>query len=221
MMDFARARRTMVDTQIRANDVTDPRIIEAMMVVPREDFAPPARRALAYIDEDLPVAEAAPGRPARYLIEPMVLAKMLQAADIEPDSAVLDVGPATGYSTAVIARLAGRVAAVEEDEFLADAARAALAGCGNVTLVRGPLAQGAPAAAPFDVILLEGAVEVVPDSLTAQLKDGGRLIAVVGTGRAAKCLIHTRRGGEVSARPAFDAAIPPLPGFSAPRGFVF
>lgn len=220
-MDFARARRTMVDTQIRVNDVTDARIIEALLAVPREDFVPEARRTLAYLDDDLPVVEAAAGRPARYLVEPMILAKMLQTAAIEPEASVLDIGAASGYSTAVLARLAGSVTAVEEDEGLAASARAALASSQNVTLVQGPLAAGAPAHQPFDVILVEGAVEVVPDALLAQLKDGGRLVAVVGTGRAAKCLVHTNRGGEISARPVFDAAIPPLPGFAAHRGFVF
>ncbi|MBN8937839.1 MAG: protein-L-isoaspartate O-methyltransferase [Rhizobiales bacterium] len=221
MIDFARARRTMVDTQIRVNDVTDARIIEALLSVPREAFVPEARRELAYIDDDVAVNEAAGGKPARYLIELMVLAKMVHAAAIGPDAAVLDIGVATGYSSAVLARIAASVVALEEDEALAAAARQSLAGAGNVTVVTGALAGGAPQQGPYDAILLEGAVEVVPEALFSQLKDGGRLVAVVGTGRAAKCLVHTRISSEISARPIFDAAIPPLPGFAAERGFVF
>jgi protein-L-isoaspartate(D-aspartate) O-methyltransferase len=218
MMDFERARRTMVDTQIRVNDVTDAGIIDALMAVPREQFVPEQRRALAYLDDDVPVSE---GAAPRYLVEPMILAKLLQIADIDPAANVLDVGPATGYSSAVLARLAARVTAVEQDPALAAAAKAALAGAGNVTVVEGPLAAGAPAGAPYDVIILQGSVETVPEALLSQLAEAGRLVAVVGRGRAAKCLVHVRRDGEVSVRPGFDAAIPPLPGFAAAPGFVF
>lgn len=221
MIDFAQARRTMVDTQIRVNDVTDGRIVAALMAVPREDFVPAARRDLAYIDDDIAVSEPAAGKPARYLIELMVLAKMLHAAEIRSADKVLDIGVATGYSAAVLAEFAASVVAVEEDEALAAAARAALAGRANVTVEAGPLAAGAAAQGPYDVIMLEGAVEAVPQALLDQLKDGGRLVAVVGTGRAAKCLVHSRIGEEISARAVFDAAIPPLPGFAAARGFVF
>lgn len=219
-MDFARARRTMVDTQIRVNDVTDPAIIDALLAVPREDFVPDSRRVLAYLDDDLPVIEPTHGKPGRYLMEPMVLAKMLQAAGLAPDSRVLHVGAATGYTTAVLARLAAQVTAVEEDASLAAIARDKLAGT-HVTLVEGPHADGASARAPFDVILAEGSVEVIPEVLFTQLAEGGRLVAVVGRGRSAKCVVHTRRNGETSALPVFDAALPPLPGFSAPHGFVF
>lgn len=221
MIDYARARRTMVDTQVRVNDVTDSRIVEALMAVPRETFVPEARRALAYLDDDLPLNEPAPGVPGRYLMEPMVFARMLQAAAIGDGERVLDVGSATGYSAAVLARLAGSVVALEADETLAGAARANLSGLAAVTVSIGPLAEGAAPLGPFDVILLEGAAEQVPQTLLAQLADGGRLVAVVGAGRAAKCLVHEKRGGEVSVRAAFDAAIPSLPGFEAPRGFVF
>lgn len=218
MMDFARARRTMVDTQIRVNDVTDSRIIDALMEVPRENFVPESRRALAYLDDDLPVSE---GRPGRHLLEPMVLAKMLHAAAIKPDDAVLDIGIATGYSAAIIAHLAARVVALEEDATLVAAARSLLAPQANVTVVEGPLVDGASQRGPYDVIVLEGAVDVVPTGLLKQLRQGGRLVAVVGRGRAAKCLVHTLRDEEVSVRPVFDAAIPALPGFEAPRDFVF
>lgn len=221
MMDFARARRTMVDTQIRVNDVTDTGVVDALMAVPREDFVPQARRALAYLDDDLPVLDAGEGRAARYLLEPMVLARMLQAAAIGPQERVLDVGAATGYSSAVVARIAGSVVALEDEAELAAFARERLAPLANVTVEQGALAGGARQAGPFDVILLQGAAEVVPEALIGQLAEGGRLVAIVGRGRAAKCLVHTRLGAEVSVRPVFDAAVPALPGFERPPGFVF
>lgn len=219
MIDFARARRTMVDTQIRVNDVTDARIIDALSVVPRETFVPGSRRELAYLDDDALVSEE--GSAPRYLIEPMVLAKMIQAAAIEPGESVLDVGTATGYSAAVLAEIAAKVVALEEDAALAAAARTNLAGNSNVEVAEGPLASGAAAKGPFDVILLQGSAEVIPGALTDQLAEGGRLVAVVGLGRSAKCLVHTRLGGEISVRQVFDTALPLLPGFAAARGFVF
>lgn len=216
-MDFARARRTMVDTQIRVNDVTDARIVNALMAVPREEFVPDSLKALAYLDDDISLG----GEPARFLIETMVLARMIQSAAVGEGDRVLDVGAATGYSSAVLGRIAGEVVALEQDAALAGAARAGLAGDRNVTVLEGPLTGGAAAKGPFDVILLEGAVEQVPQALLDQLAEGGRLVAIVGRGRAAKCLVHTRIGAEISIRQAFDAAIPTLPGFEAPRGFVF
>lgn len=221
MIDYARARRTMVDTQIRVNDVTDARIVEALMAVPRETFVPEARRALAYLDDDLPLNDPSPGAAARYLMEPMVFARMLQAAAIGESDRVLDVGSATGYPAAVIARLAGSVVALESDEQLAAEARRNLAGLAAVTVASGPLPDGAASLGPFDVILLEGAVETVPQTLIDQLAEGGRLVAVAGSGRAARCQVHEKRGGVVGVRTVFDAAIPPLPGFELPRGFVF
>jgi len=216
-MDFARARRTMVDTQIRVNDVTDARIVNALMAVPREEFVPDPLKALAYLDDDIALG----GEPARFLIETMVLARMIQSAAVGEGDRVLDVGAATGYSSAVLGQIAAEVVALEQDAALAGAARAGLAGDRNVTVLEGPLTGGAAAKGPFDVILLEGAVEQVPQALLDQLAEGGRLVAIVGRGRAAKCLVHTRIGAEISIRQAFDAAIPTLPGFEAPRGFVF
>ncbi|QCK87265.1 protein-L-isoaspartate O-methyltransferase [Phreatobacter aquaticus] len=219
MIDYARARRTMVDTQIRVNDVTDHRIVDALSSVPRETFVPEGRRDLAYIDDDVMVSDGT-GTP-RYILEPMALAKMLQAAAIEPGESVLDVGTATGYSAAVLSQFAARVVALEEDGALAGLARQNLAGLTNVELIEGPLAAGAQAMAPFNVILLQGAVEIVPSALTSQLAEGGRLVAVVGKGRSAKCLVHSRLGSEISVRQVFDAAIPALPGFAATREFIF
>lgn len=221
MIDYARARRTMVDTQIRVNDVTDSRIVDALMAVPREAFVPEARRVLAYLDDDLPLNDPSGGRAGRFLMEPMVFARMLQAAGIGETDRVLDVGSASGYSAAVLARLAGSVVALEEDESLAAEARRLVGTLPGVTVTTGPLADGAASLGPFDAIILQGAAEQVPSVLLDQLADGGRLVAVVGAGRAARCLVHERRAGEISVRAAFDAAIPPLPGFEAPRGFVF
>jgi protein-L-isoaspartate(D-aspartate) O-methyltransferase len=220
MIDFAQARRTMVDGQVRVNDVTDAAVISAMLEVPREKFVPEARASLAYIDEDLCVLEAEGGGIARYLMEPMVLARMLQALEITPDSKVLDVGCATGYSAAVLSRIAGHVIALEEDAKLSGTARKLLR-AKNVEIVSGKVSAGWPAGAPYDAILIGGAVEEIPQSLTAQLKDGGRLAAVIRKDSAARAMLYVRSGDHVSARRLFDAAIPPLPGFEAPKTFVF
>ena len=218
MVDFAQARRTMVDCQVRPSDVTDLRIIAALLDVPRERFVSEARRPIAYLDLDVPVAET--GR--RALLKPMVFARMLQAAAIGEGDRVLDVGCATGYSSAVLAKLAGNVVALEEDPALARTAAENLAAVGAaVAVAGGPLAAGWPAAAPYDAILVEGAVEVVPEAILAQLKDGGRLVAVVGTGPMRKAAIYRQVMGRVSAQPLFDAAAPPLPGFAQPPAFVF
>lgn len=217
MMDYEGARRTMVECQLRTSDVTDARVLDAMTLTPREPFVPPARRVLAYLDADIAVA------PGRFLIEPAILAKMLQAVAPKPQDVVLDIGCATGYSSAVLARLAGGVVALEQDPALAEEAARLLQtdATSSVAVVQGPLEAGWPREAPFDVIMLQGSVETVPAALTAQLRDGGRLVAVEGRGRAARAMLYVRSGDDVSARMAFDAAIPPLPGFEAPKAFVF
>jgi protein-L-isoaspartate(D-aspartate) O-methyltransferase len=221
MIDFAQARRTMVDGQVRVNDVTDAALIAAMLEIPREKFVPEARASLAYIDDDLCVREAAEGKPARYLIEPMVLARLIQALGILASERVLDIGCATGYSAAVLSRLANSVTALEDDGSLRKNAEKALSAYRNVELVGGPLADGWAANAPYDAILLQGAVERVPEALLGQLRDGGRLAAVIRKDSAAKAALFTRAGENVSARRLFDAAVPPLPGFEAPKTFVF
>jgi len=223
MIDFSRLRQSMVDSQIRPNDVTDLRLIAAMLELPREKFVPPARAELAYLDDDLPVRDAGEGRPPRYLVEPMVFARLVQALDLGEGDRVLDIGCATGYSTAVLARLAGSIVGLEEDAELAAAARNNLseAGIRNAEIVVGALNTGAAEKGPFDAILINGAVEVVPEMLFAQLKEGGRLAAVVRTNPPGRATIYVRTAGVVSARPLFDAAVPPLPGFAAPHGFVF
>lgn len=220
MIDFAQARRAMVDGQVRVNDVTDAALIAAMLEVPREQFVPKARADLAYIDDDLCVQEAAEGNPARYLMEPMVLAKMIQGLELTPESKVLDVGCATGYSSMVLSRVAGRVVALEADATLAAFAKKAIS-ASNVEVVSGPAAAGWALGQPYDAILIGGAVEEIPEALAAQLRDGGRLAAVIRKDRAPKVMLFTRTGEHVNARRLFDAAIPPLPGFERPRGFVF
>ena len=219
MLDFAVARRMMVDGQIRTADVTDSRLLAAMLEVPRERFLPERNAALAYLDLDVPASE--PGRPVRRLLKPMVLAKLLQVAAIGESDRVLDVGCATGYASALLARLAGSVVALEEDAALVRHAQQALSGVANVKLVTGPLVVGWPAEAPYDVIVLEGATEVVPQALLRQLKDGGRLVCVLGRGPACKAMLYRAADGEHSGRPVFDAAAPLLPGFAEPPAFVF
>jgi protein-L-isoaspartate(D-aspartate) O-methyltransferase len=223
MTDFAAARRMMVDGQVRTSDVTDSRIIAAMLELPRERFVPEADRALAYLDLDFPLARAPRGAPQRRLLKPMVLAKMVQAAAVGAADQVLDVGCATGYSSALLARLASCVIGLEEDPALAGLAAANLAtlAAGRATLVTGPLPQGWPPRAPYDVIFLNGASEIAPRALFGQLKDQGRLIAVIGRPPATRAMLYRSIGGNVSGWPVFDASAPILPGFAAPAEFVF
>jgi protein-L-isoaspartate(D-aspartate) O-methyltransferase len=223
MLDFAAARRAMVDSQVRTSDVTDLHISAAMLELPRERFVAQSGADLAYADLDVPVAGGKPGEPVRRLLKPMVLAKLVQAAAVKADDHVLDVGCATGYSAALLARLARSVVALEEDPSLAKLAGENLAAVGarNVTVVTGPLTQGWPAAAPYDVIFVDGAVETVPDALCSELKDGGRLVAVVGGAPAGRAMVYRSVRGDVSGWPVFDASAPLLPGFAAPPAFVF
>jgi protein-L-isoaspartate(D-aspartate) O-methyltransferase len=222
MTDFAAARRWMVEGQIRANDVTDLRIITAMLELPRERFVDEEDKAFAYLDGDVPVTRKAGAGAARCLLRPMVLARMVQALAVREADHVLDVGCATGFSSALLARLAAGVVALEQEPGLAEIAKVNLAelGAGKVTVVSGSLPQGWPPRAPYDVILLNGASEVVPRALFPQLKEGGRLAVVIGRspGRA---MLYRSIGGDVSPWPVFDAAAPLLPGFAAPPKFVF
>ena len=217
MTDFAAARRHMVDGQVRTADVTDLRIISAMQEIPRERFVPPASAALAYLDIDLPVGDGG----SRRLIKPMVLAKLIHAADIGSSDRVLDVGCATGYGAAVLSRVAGGVVALEQDAGLAQAARTALAGTANVSVVGGPLTAGWPQGGPYDVIILEGATEIAPQAYLSQLKEGGRVACVLGSGPGAKAMIYYRSGDELGGRPVFDASAALLPGFAKTPVFAF
>ncbi len=217
MFDAAAARRLMVDGQVRTADVTDAALLDAMLSVPREQFLPPALAPLAYLDGDIQIA------PGRALLRPMVLAKLIQAARVTLSDRVLDLGCGTGYSSAVLARLAGTVVALEEDAGLARQARESLvaAGAANVEVALGPLTAGWPAGAPYDVILLNGSAEILPDALGDQLKPGGRVVGVCGHPPAAKATISHVIEGHLVGRPVFDAAARLLPGFVAPPAFVF
>jgi protein-L-isoaspartate(D-aspartate) O-methyltransferase len=221
MSGFSTARQKMVDGQVRPSDVTDLRIIDAMLAVPREAFVPEGQRPLAYLDLDLDVSEGASAK--RFLIKPVVTAKMLQAADIRDTDNVLVAGGATGYTAALAAKLAGRVTATESDPVLAEKARDVLAqlGLGNVTVAVAPAAEGYPANAPYDVIVLHGATEVTPDRLYGQLNEGGRLVGVFATTQPPRAMIVTRSHGDFGYRALFDATVPVLPGLERLPAFVF
>ncbi len=216
MTDFAARRRTMVDTQVRPSDVTKYPIIDAMLAVPRELFVPTGRREAAYIGENLPIG------PSRVILDPRTIAKMLDALDVKDHEVVLDLGAGLGYGAAVLARLAGAVVAVEEDEAMARDTETSLAevGADNVAVVVGPLTEGAPKHGPYDAILVEGAVEVVPEALAAQLRDGGRIACLFLDGALGVCRIGYHAGGRLTWRDAFHAAAPVLPGFDRQAGFV-
>lgn len=215
MTDFAAARRNMVDGQVRTADVTDLRLIAAMLEMPREQFVTPAVAGLAYLDLDVPVGKGSP----RRLIKPMVLAKLIQALDLGSTDRVLDVGCISGYGAAVLARMAGQVVALEQEAELVN--RKALAALPNVTVATAPLSEGYPRGGPYDAILFEGATEMAPQALFGQLKDGGRLACVLGSRPAAKAMLYRRSGEEVGGRPIFDAAAPILPGYAKPPVFAF
>lgn len=221
--DYSEQRLKMVDGQIRTTDVTDPALLEAMLTVPREGFVSASRRGLAYIDEDIQIAAPDGDHGARYLMEPSPFAKLVQLADVNPADFVLDVGCGTGYCSAVLSRLASSVIALESDPALAEFATDALAelGCDNVVVVQGPLREGYASEAPYDVIFVGGSVEEVSQALFNQLKEGGRLVVVVGQGNAGVARVYLKTAGEVSGRSAFNAAIKPLPGFERVRTFEF
>ncbi|SHH23853.1 protein-L-isoaspartate O-methyltransferase family protein [Bradyrhizobium erythrophlei] len=221
MSGFATARQKMVDGQVRPNDVTDVRILDAMLAVPREAFVPPNQRALAYLDLDLDVSEG--GAARRVLIKPQVLAKMLQAAKIKQTDKVLVAGSAAGYAAAVVARLAGQVVATESDPAQVAKANDVLAqlGLANVTFKAAAVADGDPADAPFDVIVLDGATEVTPERLYGQLRNGGRLVGVFATTKPPRAMIVTHSHGDFGNRVLFDASVPVLPGLERLPAFVF
>jgi protein-L-isoaspartate(D-aspartate) O-methyltransferase len=219
MSGFAVARQKMVDGQVRASDVTDIRIIDAMLEVPREAFVPQSQQAMAYLDLDLDVSDA--GATKRFLIKPAVMAKMLQAAEIMDTDNVLVVGCATGYSAAVVAKLAARVTATESEPSLAARAKDALSPFGNVTVQAAGAAEGDSANAPYDVIVLDGATGILPESLYRQLKNGGRLVGVFATTQPPRATIVTRSHDDFGNRALFDAVAPVLPGLERLPAFVF
>lgn len=223
MIDATAARRTMVDNQIRPSDVTDLRVIDAFAAVPRELFVPAALRSLAYIDEHLQVKAGSPTAPARFLMQPAPFAKLVQLAAIELTDRVLVVGAGTGYAAAIAATLGGDVVALEVDADLAEAARANLRtlGLDRATVVVGPLAAGAADRGPFDVILFDGSIEVLPDTFAGQLAEGGRLVCVEGRGLAGKGRLYRRVADELSGRLVFNCAARPLLGFEKTAEFQF
>lgn len=221
--DFSAQRAMMVEGQLRTRDVTSVPLLEAMAEIPREAFVPGRRKSLAYIDEDLEIAAPTDTAPARYLMEPAQFARMVQLAGVKTSDLVLDVGCATGYSSAILCRVGSFAVALESDPALAEMAASTLAelDCVNVTVVTGPLDQGYSAESPYDVIFLGGAVEYVPDTLLDQLSEGGRLVTVIGRGNAARTHLFLKEDGVVSSRAEFNAAVMPLPGFQREKGFVF
>lgn len=221
MADFQLARTKMVENQVRANKVTDERLLKAMRAAPRERFVPAAKRGVAYADEDLPLGEG------RWLMEPMLFARLAQLAEVGPDDLVLDVGAGLGYGAVVLGRLASAVVALEESEALAQAANDAIAGMDaadgdNVVVECGPLVDGWTAQAPYDVIFCEGGVEGRPDSLLEQLAEGGRLVAMQRDGGGVqRGVVYRMRNGLTSMRSVFDGATPTLPGFARAPAFTF
>ena len=217
-MDFDAARTRMVDNQIRTTDVTRHEILRGFLEVPREEFVPAARKPLAYIDEDVPLGHG------RFIMEASPFAKLIQLAAIRPDDVVLDVGCGTGYSSAVLSHLAGSVVSLEQDPELAEAATENLARLDYVTcaVVEGPLNEGYPSEAPFDVIFVQGSVDILPETLLEQLRDGGRLVVVEGQGNAAEAKLYFKDdNGVVGSRFGFNCSIRPLPGFQRKAEFAF
>lgn len=217
MVDFASRRRMMVDTQVRPSDVTRFPVIEAMLAVPREVFVPAERREAAYADTLIDLGEG------RVVLDARTMSKMLQSLDIRPDELVLDIGCGLGYSTALLSRLADFVVAVEEDEARVEEAQQLLSdqGVDNAAVFAAPLTEGAPKSGPYDAIVLQGAVERVPDAITDQLKEGGRIGALFVEGALGAARIGYKIDGAMTWRHAFNAAAPVLPGYEAHRAFAF
>jgi protein-L-isoaspartate(D-aspartate) O-methyltransferase len=214
-MDYRAQRTKMIDSQIRTTDVTSHSILTAFFNVEREKFVAERLKPVAYIDNDLEIG------PGRYMMAPSPLAKLLQLAEIAKTDAVLEIGTGTGYATAIIAQLAGSVVSVESEPALLEIARNNLKDAGNVTLVGGDLAAGHAAKAPYDVIFVNGAVDVLPTALFDQLKEGGRVVAVIGEGLSSGARIFVREQGRQSERFAFNASVRRLPGFEKTAEFAF
>jgi protein-L-isoaspartate(D-aspartate) O-methyltransferase len=217
MLDSAAQRANMVASQLRTNDVSDARIRAAMSVVPRERFVPEAVKLLAYAERCITL------KNSRVMLDARSFGKLLQLATILPGDVVLDLGCGTGYSSAVLSLIAGRVVALEEDSELASIAEQNLRALGsmNAEVVRGPLVQGWPKLAPFDVIVINGGIEVEPTGLVKQLKSGGRLVTIWRDGAAGQARLYVNDEGAVGNRSAFDAQVPVLPGFEKRPSFVF
>jgi protein-L-isoaspartate(D-aspartate) O-methyltransferase len=212
----ASARFNMIEAQIRTSNVTDPRVLAALDAVARERFVPAASRALAYADVPVPVA------PGRFLLDPRSFAKLVQLAEIKAEDKILDVGCATGYSSAVLGRLGGSVVALEQDADLVRIATETLAGAiGRITVTQGALIEGFAGEAPYDVIFVNGAIEQPPETLLSQLAEGGRLVAVLRERAHGRAQLFLKEHGVIGQRPDFDADVPLLAGFKKATGFIF
>lgn len=218
MIDYAAARLNMVEGQLRTNGITDPALLDAYLSVPRERFVPEPLRGVAYVDEDVPLGNG------RYLMEPLVLARLIMLAEVGAEARVLCVGSGMGYDAAIIARLVRSVVALESEPTLAAEARRLVGELGQskASVVEGALEQGHAAGAPYDAILFGGSISAVPDAIARQLGKSGRITAVVRSdGRVPQVTVMTRVGEVLSRRPVFDAATPALPGFASQPAFVF
>lgn len=223
MTDHQRARINMVESQLRPNGVTDPRILQAMAEIPRERFVTASLRPLAYMDRDIAFETASQSSRPRHMLSPLTLGRLIHLAAVAPQDLVLDVGCATGYSCAVLARLAEAVVGVECEAALAEAAGATLTELevDNAAVVTGPLPDGYPEEGPYGVILLNGGVPRVPRALLSQLRNGGRLVTVVGDQNFGQAYLYRNIDGDITALSAFDAGAPALPGFEVEPEFVF
>jgi protein-L-isoaspartate(D-aspartate) O-methyltransferase len=217
MIDYQAARIAMVDGQVRPSDVTLYPIIDAMLRVPREVYVPHELRPLAYVGKHINLESGG------VVLAPRILAKMLESLDIKPDELVLDIGVGLGYSSAVIARLAEAVIALEENPALAGIAETTLSeqSADNAVVHAGALVDGAAEHGPYDVIVVEGGVQVLPDSLLSQLKVGGRIAAIFIDGPSGQCRIGVRTSAGISWDAVFDATAPVLSGFAAKKTFSF
>lgn len=217
MLDFSRERDAMVDSQVHTADVTERRLLKAMRTLPRENFLPKSKAAIAYADCEV---EAAAGR---WMMRPRELAMLIQAAEIDENDLVLNIASGRGYAAAVLSRLAETVVGVESDDKLVERSSMALgdAGCDNAVVIKGDPHAGAAGQGPYDVIFVEGAVEETPRAWFDQLKDGGRLAVVVRKGPVGKATIYTRSGDSIGHRVVFDATPRLIPGFQREPGFVF
>lgn len=216
MTDFAQRRTMMVDTQVRPNDVTSYPVIDAMLAVPREQFVPESRRDVAYAGENLDIA------PGRILFEPRTLGKMMEVLDLQSSDLVLNIAAGYGYTSAVMARIAEAVVAVEEDEMMAAEAQSRLAAQDvfNVVVVTAPMAEGCKSQAPYDAMLIEGAIEDLPAGLADQLRDGGRIVALFREDNLGVVRVGRKVDGRLNWRFCFNAGAPLLPGFEKQRGFA-
>lgn len=212
---FDAMRNAMVASQLRTNAVNDPRVVDAMRAVAREDYLPEDQRAVAYRDTLLPL------NGGRQHNSPLATGRLITEARVKFSDRVLLIGAAGGYAAAVLGKLAAQVTAVEEDESLVALATGALAGQGNVTVVQGPLAAGAPGNGPYDVLIIDGAVEHVPDTLVAQLMPGARVTAGVLDRGVTRLASGRRTDGGFGLVDFLDTECATLPGFAVPKTFTF